>query len=448
MADTLLPQPTANPVLSEIMGLSPQAKTALGMAGHTVQPPQPDVAPISPIRMPDSGPPQLGAPALPNVVAPRGTVQGDTNERGRLLNSGPGEDSIYHSIANSGFGQNHPFLGKLLGGLAEAPVKIADIAASTVAPELTANIPGTFLHHSQLLGQANTALAGSQKAAQNTAQTEDTESQTGLRNAQTEYNEARPDIEQGKIDQKTQAAQDKIQSTQATTDLHKAQSDMASARKDYLEAQKNNLPKAMELAQARINVARQNATTAVGRLGLSSREFAFNQDKTYNPEPTSKERSTGDLAQSAVNQVHTMRGIINAHPDMFGPGGAAKQELQRWLSSDAEDAGKFLAARDYLAEHSAGVFGGRGQYIIKQLQDITNPNFNPSALHGALDQAEQTAQHFVKAGTTHGKGETGGAAGNAEGFINVQIPGQPPGQIHPSQKAAFLAKYPNAKVVQ
>src|SRR5580658_6588302 len=99
MADTLLPQPSANPVLTEIMDLSPQAKTALRMAGHTVQPPQEDTPPdTAPIRMPGSVP-QLGAPKLPNVMPmQRGTVQGDTLERERLLSSGPGEDRIYHSI--------------------------------------------------------------------------------------------------------------------------------------------------------------------------------------------------------------------------------------------------------------------------------------------------------------------------------------------------------------
>lgn len=455
MADTLLPQPTTNPVLSEIMGLSPQAKTALGMAGHTVQPPQAqaDTPPtVAPIHMPGSGVPQLGAPTPP-LVSPQqaGTIQGDTLTRQHLLQGGPPVDSIYHNISTSDFGQNHPFLGKLLGVAGEVGGKIGDTLANAV-PGIGQQIPGTTLNHNLLLARNNSALAGDIGNAKSEAGIADTESQTGLRNAQAEYNAARPDIEQGKVDQKTQAAHGKLdeqyanigykpntdpatkdaspyvpdesspkyQSIQATNDFHKAQSDVAEARKDLLAAQKSNLPEQMQLAQGRLAVAQRNASTALGRLGLSSQEFSFNQDKTYNPEPTSKERSTGDLAQSAVNQVHTMRGIIKDHPDMFGPGGDAKQELQRWLSSDAKDAGKFLAARDYLAEHSAGVFGGRGQYIIKQLQDITNPNFNPSALNGALDQAEETANHFVKAGTTHGKGETGNAA------AQTAHPGAPP----------------------
>jgi len=439
MADTLLPQANMNPVLTEIMGLSPQAKTALGMAGHTVQNQQADVPPTdatTPIRMPSGGVPQLGTPTMPRV-APQtpGTIQGDTMTRQGLLAGGPPVDSIYHNVTSSDFGKNHPVIGKLLGGMAEVGGKIGDTLANAV-PGIGQEIPGTTLNHNLLLSRANTALAGDIGNAKNEVGIADTESQTGLRNAQAEYNAARPDIEQGKLDQKQKAAQDKIdaqytklgykkdengeyvpdeaspqyQATQATTDLHKAQSDIAQARKDYLNAQTNNLPQQMKLAQGRLAVAQQNAYTALGRLGLSSQENAFQQDKFYNPQPTGKERGTADLGQSAVNQIHTMRSILKDHPEFQGPGGEATQAFTRWLSSNGEDAGKFLAARDYLADHSMAVFGGRSAYIAKQLQGLTSGNFSPSTLNGVLDQAEDTATHFVKAGTTHGKGETGNAA--------------------------------------
>lgn len=464
MADTLLPQPTTNPVLSEIMNLSPSAKTALGMAGHTmpnpvpqmppVQPPNVSVRPslssmvpqdagppptVKPLQMPSSVP-QLGAPQLPNVVAPRGTTQGDTNERGRLLDTGAGEDQIYHNITNSGFGQNHPIIGKLLGGLAEGAAKVGDIGLSAVAPEVAINTPGTEYHHQALLHQANSALAGDVANEEKEAQTKNLEIQPELRQAQQALNEERQhEVEnkntateennKGKLTASLAAhgfAVDETDPTgktlrplkyeemsptqQAAADLKGSQAELASARQAYVQAQKSNLPEQMRLAQARIAVAEKNADTAVQRLGLSTAEYGLNSDKYYNPQPTARERTTGDLATSAVNQVHTMRQIIKEHPDMFGPGGAAKQSFQRWLSSNAEDAGKFLAASNYLAEHSAGVFGGRGEYIIHNLQGMTNPNFDPSALNGVLDQAENTATHFVKAGQVHGKGEQGAAS--------------------------------------
>ena len=85
-----------NPVLTEIHGLSPEAKAALGMAGHVVPPVDPGigVAPVTPGRLPptDDAAPSPGivlvcsdpcpdalrltsaAPSPP----PRGTLEGDT----------------------------------------------------------------------------------------------------------------------------------------------------------------------------------------------------------------------------------------------------------------------------------------------------------------------------------------------------------------------------------
>lgn len=463
----LLPQPSSNPVLNEIMGLSPQAKTALGMAGHTMPgdgPPQIPAAPaphvlvqgspqakvaeqaryqqslappdVAPIHMPDAGVPKLGAPMIPTVTPPQGgTIAGDTINRQQLLQGGPPVDSIYHNITNSNFGQNHPFLGKLLGVAGEVGGKIGDTAANAV-PGIGQEIPGTTPNHNLLLARSNSALAGDYGNAKNEAGLEDTESQTGLRKAQTDLAEQKPDIEQTKVDQKDTAAQGKLDAaytklgykkgtdgeyapdenspqykeTQAITQLHGAQSELATANADYKNAMQNNMPEQMKLAEERIRVAQQKASTAASSLGISRERLNFQEDKQYNPEPTGTERKTGDLAQSAVNQIHTMRGILKAHPEFQSPGGEATQAFTRWLSSNGEDAGKFLAARDYLADHSMAVFGGRSQYIAQQLQGLTSGNFSPSTLHGVLDQAEDTAQHFVKSGTTHGKGETGNAA--------------------------------------
>jgi hypothetical protein len=198
------------------------------------------------------------------------------------------------------------------------------------------------------------------------------------------------------------------QQRQAVQQLNGSRQELAEAQRAFEDARTKNLPVQMQQAQERIATAQRNSSIAEQRLGLSAQEFGFNQDKFYNPQPTANERKSGDLAQSAVNQVHTMRSILAAHPEFAGPGGEARQAFQRWLSSNGEDAGKFLAARDYLAEHSAGVFGGRGAYIIQQLNGLTNGNFSPSTLGGVLDQAESTAGHFVQKGAVHGKPGAGG----------------------------------------
>lgn len=124
-----------------------------------------------------------------------------------------------------------------------------------------------------------------------------------------------------------------------------------------------------------------------------------------NVRPTSQERKVGDLAQSAVNQVHTMRQIIHAHPEIFGPVAGRTTSAEAWLGSQSPDAQKFLSASRYLADHSAGVFGSRSVEITKSLEQLTNPQSNPDALNAALDTAESTAQHFVNAGKVRTEGD-------------------------------------------
>lgn len=79
--------------------------------------------------------PSMGAPVLPNVIAPKGTTNGDINERDRLINTGAGVDQVKNP---------------LLKGLA----KTADIVGSVFAPNLAQFIPGTTLHHNMLVNQA------------------------------------------------------------------------------------------------------------------------------------------------------------------------------------------------------------------------------------------------------------------------------------------------------
>ena len=373
--------------------------------------------------------PSLSAPTPPNVSPPiRGTEQGDQLERRRLLSTGAGIDQIHSKI--EGAMPNHPTLGKVLGWGAEIPLHIAEAAGSMLGPTRTAEmmLPGTTSHHAMELRNLNSVIGKESEENLKGAQEGEANARTQELQAQPELNQAKLDLASEKQHETEQHHQDQTTSTlaqygyamengalrplryeemsesqKAVTDLKGAQEELAEAQKAYKKAQTDNMPQQMEMAQQRIATAQRNSSIAAGRLGLSAQEFQFNQDKFYNPQPSATERRTGDLAGSAVNQIHTMRQILAAHPEFQGPGGEARQAFTRWLSSHGEDAGKFLAARDYLAEHSAATFGGRGAYILKQLGGLTSGNFDPSTLRGVLDQAEDTATHFVKAGQTHDK---------------------------------------------
>jgi hypothetical protein len=198
-----------NPVLSEIQShlqsMSPDAQAAVKMANPSLPSPAataatqaPSVLPPGmllprPADSPEPAPISMGSstPSLsmpseqPSVKAPMGTIQGDTNERGRLLSTGAGVDQIANRIEKTGFGQNHPLLGKLLGGVAQTTGKIGDVGLSLVAPEVAALIPGTSIHHQMLLGQANQAVTQDTTNAQKEAQAASENATAGKTNAET-----------------------------------------------------------------------------------------------------------------------------------------------------------------------------------------------------------------------------------------------------------------------
>src|SRR5580698_9242962 len=106
-----------NPVLSEIQShmqaMSPEAQAAVRMANPSLPSAQATAAAQAPsvippgmlLPHPDAGPPpgniampssppSLTPSAQPSVTAPRGTIEGDENERGRLLSTGSGISQI------------------------------------------------------------------------------------------------------------------------------------------------------------------------------------------------------------------------------------------------------------------------------------------------------------------------------------------------------------------
>lgn len=171
-----------NPILDELGGLSPGAQQAL-LAAHnsTALTPPPTTPPVDqglqapskiqkpaqigapPTAQPASMPsptPNVGSYPMPNVEAPRGTLQGDINERGRLEATGPGITQIHSKIENSEFGQNHPTLGKIAGYGAEIPLRILEAAGSTLGPVRSAEqlLPGTQAHHAMEMRNLNSNI--------------------------------------------------------------------------------------------------------------------------------------------------------------------------------------------------------------------------------------------------------------------------------------------------
>lgn len=191
-----------NPILAELDGLSPGAKAALAQAHGTalqntmgtqapqMQKPAPGgPAPTEPIRMEAPGAssvPQMGQSPQPNVTLgpqPRGTLAGDQQAVQKLAKPAALE-TVYSKIANSGFGQNHPIAGKVLGGLAQIPATVADIGASAVAPRLGALIPGTSINRGLQLKGLEDRIGQEEGNAEKEAQTTEMNARAPLEQAQ------------------------------------------------------------------------------------------------------------------------------------------------------------------------------------------------------------------------------------------------------------------------
>ena len=161
---------------------------------------------------------------------------------------------------------------------------------------------------------------------------------------------------------------------------------------------------------------------------------AFNAGKGYSGKeistPTGQEKTRQDFSESGLMQVQTMRDIIKRNKELFGPGGGRVQDFAAWVGSNSPDAQRFRAAALILADHSAGVFGGRSVQTVDELKDtITSMHLNPDALLAGLDQDEKT---FKNIGRANGRLPTPGAAPVKPGAILPKTGANPVGAVDQS----------------
>jgi hypothetical protein len=165
------------------------------------------------------------------------------------------------------------------------------------------------------------------------------------------------------------------------------------------------IPLADERAKAAAKYGVQEVTDEKGNLVNATRLDVVNRARSGNPysgkeisTPVGAEKTKQDFALSGIMQVQTLRDIIKRNKDLFGPAGGRAQDLAAWIGSSSPDAQRFRTAALILADHSAGVFGGRAVQTVNELKDtITSMHLNPDALLAGLDQDEKTFQGLAKA---------------------------------------------------
>lgn len=230
---------------------------------------------------------------------------------------------------------------------------------------------------------------------------------------------------------KVSAATDKYK---ADIDNTKAQQELREAQTEYEKSKNDPSSVANKLAFGRLQTARQNAETAVGRLGLANKNYHLRFDGTdgegnvaagsliaedgqvvgtanaQNVRATGVERNKADLAVSAHDQLKVMREIATRRRDEFGPMSGRKTDFNVWLGSQDPDAQAFRAASTIASDHLAGVFGGRSETALSELKDATGRfKDNPDAVLSGIDRVDKSTVPFIEKGTLHTKGS------NAEG---------------------------------
>lgn len=115
-----------------------------------------------------------------------------------------------------------------------------------------------------------------------------------------------------------------------------------------------------------------------------------------NPNLASKNSQRAMLAASALQQISTIKELIDAHPDLVGPVSGRKNAIERLGGVSSPEFARFQAAALYLAEHGSGVFGSRNIQTVNDLEKtITDSNLNADAVKAALDQSEKTNKMFL-----------------------------------------------------
>jgi hypothetical protein len=135
-----------------------------------------------------------------------------------------------------------------------------------------------------------------------------------------------------------------------------------------------------------------------------------------NVRPTGAQRTKGNMAESADQQINDMKSIVSKRPDVFGPAGGRVTDFNVWVGSQDPDAQRFRAARTIAGDHLAGTFGGRSEAALNALDSaIGHFKDNPKAVSAGLDQLQEANHLFLNAGRVHtvGDKQTAHGGGNA-----------------------------------
>ena len=214
------------------------------------------------------------------------------------------------------------------------------------------------------------------------------------------------------------------------------------------KAQKDNIPKAAELARARIATANQNAATAAARLGLSQKQYEAEYHGTENGVPlagapadesgnpigtkvANAGKATGQPASRAAQAASIKEAgdqllkEIDAKSKKIGNLGSYWAQATNGTPISDPDVAGLMTSLGSFAALQPSLHGFRGQQALKGFEDLIGgvPK-NPEALKESIKSIQRTAgiiekqgQHKTVAPPSAPQG--GAAGGNAGGNGNI-----------------------------
>lgn len=440
--------PIAPPPTTEAMalpGIEP-AKAPTPVAGEAAKPqtspigaPEASAMPADrplganqPAAIPSASPVASSAPAAPAKLGQSGM------ELERLKKTGSGIDQLQKS---------HPVLGTI--------ARIGDVLGSTFLPGLTAQIPGTSLHHRMLESQAaggakqeNAQATSDAENAQRTATTAETNARIPLTQAQTAEAKARtaeignpkPKEEKwtvvGKLpDGRVVQHEENSGQFKTTDEAHGVEplkeptphtpNDFEQFYADYIK--ENNFPdtshnrllarKAYAAAgQAPQHDPRQMAVGPDGTVielkpGMKVPQGSKTVTGDLTNKPSADEQKRADLVENLNENLDQLEDIVGRRPDLFGKVAGRTTKFREWVGSDDPDIAALKGIEDRLGMVQQSSHGMRSaQHVEASANSLLNGFKNGTdAMKKAIADARASGKTFTQdAQRDVNRGSTGG----------------------------------------
>lgn len=316
----------------------------------------------------------------------------------------------------------HPGFG---GKLAHVASKVGNIAGDIFAPATMANIPGTDLNKQRQTAQNTRGFTTATGNEEKQALTNEAEAATGLKEQQGELAGAKTEaIENPEVKTKqdknvaalaklgyelgpdgtVQPIPDERLSGDARVNrqLHESSIRLKDAQQELaLAGNDPNSPK-FKLAQAKVDVERQNIQHAAEALGLHRQEFANKQQEQELVKPSGQAQSRASAAQAAITVMPGLLEQVKRNGASMGPlmGRLSRGEVA--IGNVPPEVAQLYSAMKSMYALQPAVHGFRNANFVKDFETAVGTlERNPEAFVAGMQGLLPTLHAVANEGVTY-----------------------------------------------